>query len=585
MRKFSYLFTFLALAIGIFLGRHTLGPAAGDGHDHGDEANAEAEGEILWTCSMHPQFQFPDPVPCPICGMELIPIDPNAAQVGERQVAMSEAAMALADIQTSPVERRAVARAVELVGKVAWDETRISSLTAWTGGRLDKLYVDFIGAAVSEGQALANIWSPELVTAQQELLQATGKLAEASRTKLLALGMTESQIEELLDFEEAEELITLHAPSAGIVLTQKATEGGWVKKGAELFRIADDTRVWVELEAFETDLAWLQMGQSATFTVDAFPGRSFMGDVVFMDPVVNPKTRTIAVRLEADNSEGKLRPGMFVRARIQAPLDMNGLVASAANAALDAPLVIPRTSPLLTGERAVVFIRIPSAEDVIFESREITLGPRAQDVWVVLEGLNEGDDIVTSGAFKVDSALQILAKPSMMSMAGKQKKVEIKVPEALLGQLGALADSYLQAQVALADDDAAATRSAGQAATALLNQMSTDGLEEAGLEEWRPVFARMQNGADAMSQTGDIEVQRTGFDRFSKGYIRAIEVFGYARESGDTLRVFFCPMAFNDTGAEWIQDYDLLSNPYFGASMLRCGEERRTINPTEATQE
>ncbi|MBT5120091.1 MAG: efflux RND transporter periplasmic adaptor subunit, partial [Planctomycetes bacterium] len=544
---------------------------------------------------------FPDPVPCPICGMELIPIDPNAAQVGERQVAMSEAARALANIQTSPVERRAVARAVELVGKVSWDETRVSSLTAWTGGRLDKLYVDFIGASVSEGQALADIWSPELFAAQQELLQIHSalqssntesalhasheKLAAASQAKLIALGMSDSQIEDLIDFEEAEERITLHAPAAGIVLAQNATEGSWVKKGAELFLIADASHVWVELEAFETDLAWLKMGQSATFTVDAFPGQSFMGEVVFMNPTVDPKTRTVGVRLEAENPDGRLRPGMFVRARIQAPLDLNGNVSSAANAALDAPLVIPRTAPLLTVERAVVFLRIPSAENVIFESREITLGPRAQDLWVVLEGLNEGDEIVTKGAFKVDSALQILAKPSMMSMAGEKKAIAFDVPNALRVKLGALADSYLAAQVALADDDATKTQLAGQTALDLLGTLSTDGLENAGLEEWRPVFARMQNGAEAMSQTGDIEAQRTGFDRFSKGYIRAIEVFGYERKSGDTLRVFFCPMAFQDTGAEWIQDYDLLSNPYFGASMLRCGEERRAIPPTESTKE
>jgi Cu(I)/Ag(I) efflux system membrane fusion protein len=190
------------------------------------------------------------------------------------------------------------------------------------------------------------------------------------------------------------------------VVEKGVTEGSYVSTGQMLFTIADLSVVWVELSAYESDLPWLSEGQPVEFATTAFPGRTFTGTLSFVEPVVNPVTRTVTVRAEVANGDGALKPDMFVRA-----------TARSAHHAHDgtAPLVIPATAPLLTGKRAVVYVELSGTDAPAFEGREVVLGPRAGDYYVVISGLHEGERVVSEGAFKIDSALQIRAKPSMMS--------------------------------------------------------------------------------------------------------------------------------------------------------------------------
>jgi Cu(I)/Ag(I) efflux system membrane fusion protein len=182
----------------------------------------------------------------------------------------------------------------------------------------------------------------------------------------------------------------------------------YVTTGTTMYSLADLSTVWVELEAYESDLAWIREGQDVAFTTEAHPGETFHGKVSFVDPVVDPATRTVKVRVEAGNGDGKLKPQMFVRALAHADAGHGGR----------APLVIPKTAPLLTGTRAVVYVEVPGADSPTYEGREVVLGSRAGDYYVVREGLSEGELVVTEGNFKIDSALQIRAKPSMMSPEG-----------------------------------------------------------------------------------------------------------------------------------------------------------------------
>lgn len=373
---------------------------------------------------MHPQIQLPEPGKCPLCFMDLIPLEKGGESGDEavslRQISLTSSARKLAGIATTPVTRQSVNVKTRMLGKVDYDETRIGTITAWTGGRIDKLYIDYTGSSIRKGQAMASIYSPELLTAQAELIQSVKaksalkgsslqvvkdtatRTEQAAREKLRLLGLSKSQISNIVKREKASEHITLYSPMSGVVIKKDVVEGVYVKTGTPIYTIADLSRVWVILEAYESDLPWIKMGMKMTFSTEAYPGQNFEGKIVYIDPVVNEKTRTVRVRVEVPNVGLKLKPGMFVRA------------VNKEEKQADTKLVIPASAPLITGKRAVVYIAVPGKEGV-FEGREIVLGPKAGAFYIVKYGLTEGENVVTKGNFKIDSAIQIIAKPSMMN--------------------------------------------------------------------------------------------------------------------------------------------------------------------------
>ena len=440
-------------------------------------AGAEEE---TWTCAMHPQIRLPGPGKCPICGMDLIPVDDgtggSAGDAGgtERRLVMSPEAVALANIQTAPVERDVVAKEVRMVGKVDYDETRVRKIAAWVPGRIDRLYVDFTGVEVKDGDHLVYIYSPELRTAQEELLQArraarevaksrsavlresSTATVEAAREKLRLLGLTAEQVRSIERRGKASDHLTIYAPIGGTVVEKQAFEGMYVETGTPIYEIADLSKLWVRLDAYESDMSWIRYGQHVEFTTEAYPGELFHGRVAFIEPTLNPRTRTVKLRVNVDNPDGKLKPEMFVRAVVRAGVTEGGKVMDpelagkwiapmhpeivrdepgtcpicgmdlvkaedygyVASDPEATPLLIPASAPLITGERAVVYVKLPDTEQPTFEGREIVLGPRTGDHFVVREGLDEGDQVVVKGNFKLDSALQIQARPSMMSSTG-----------------------------------------------------------------------------------------------------------------------------------------------------------------------
>ena len=436
------------------------------------EAQSLQPEASLWTCSMHPQIKLPNPGQCPICGMDLIPLESGGESDNPRELSISPSAAKLMQIETSPVERKFVQADVRMVGKVDFDETRTAYVAARMPGRLDRLFVDYTGVQVKKGDHLASIYSPELLSAQQELLQAIDSVkaltnsqstivrdvsqstVEAVREKLRLWGLTAEQIQEIETRGKPTDHITLYSPVNGIVIHKNAQEGGYVKTGERIYTVADFSRVWVQLEAYESDLPWLRYGQKVTFTTEAWPGETFEGAIAFIDPVLNAATRTVNVRVNVDNPELKMKPGLFVRAIAHPSIAEDGKVTDPSLAGkwispmhpeivkdgpgtcdvcgmplvpaeelgyvtadtANAPLTIPATAPLITGTRAVVYVEVPDQDKPTYEGREITLGPKAGDVYLVHDGLNEGERVVTHGAFKLDAELQIHAKPSMMSV-------------------------------------------------------------------------------------------------------------------------------------------------------------------------
>ncbi len=466
----------LAVIAAFAIGYIVRGCRSADQGESKPVSGVEAETSKIWTCSMHPQIRQPKPGKCPICGMTLVPVSSSEEQVGPRQIVFSEDALKLMEVETTPVERKSVEAEIRLVGKVDYDESRVKEITAWVPGRIDRLYIDFTGTLVRKGDHMVYLYSPELVSTQAELVQAAKAVKnlgtdtsaflqrsaeatlEAAREKLRLLGLQAEQIEEIERTGEPSDHLTIYAPIGGIVIDKHATEGSYVETGTKIYSIADLSQVWVKLDAYESDTMWIRYGQEVEFTAEAYPGEVFRGTISFIDPVLDAKTRTVKLRVNVANPDGRLKPEMFVRAVVRAKVAAAGMVMDedmagkwicpmhpsvvkteagvcdicgmalvtteslgyvTAKEMGKAPLVIPASAALVTGKRAVVYVRLPGAEKPTFEGREVVLGPRAGDYYLVNSGLAEGEVVVTNGNFKIDSALQIQAKPSMMSSEGQ----------------------------------------------------------------------------------------------------------------------------------------------------------------------
>ncbi len=580
-----------ALGLG-FLLRGERGPKAGS-DSRVEPAPQEA---TIWTCSMHPQIKLPHPGKCPICFMDLIPLDQHShEELGPRTLQLSAAAAALADIRTSPVVRRFAQAELALIGRLDYDETLQRTITAWVPGRIDTLFVNFTGDLVTVGEPLVSLYSPELYSAQTELLssiEAATSLAsstepllrrtaaatvQSSRKRLKLWGLSPDQIAAIETRGTAADHIRIPSPLAGVVVHKNATEGQYVKTGAPLYTVADLSRLWLIIDAYESDLPWLRVGQTVDFTVSALPGQSLSGKIVFIDPILNSRTRTAAVRVEVPNPDGSLKPGLFATVRVSSTLDDLGKPATGGAAE---PLVIPATAPLITGRRAVVYVRDADQEKPTFTGREVVLGPRTKDAYIVLSGLSEGELVVTNGAFKIDSALQIQAKPSMMSPEGGAAPDNTKAdtspaPPAFREQLEAVLNNYLQIQQALAADNFAAANAAASAFPATLKAVDMTLLKGEAHLAWMSDLATLEKSATALKQAPDIAGQRDALLRLGPSLWTALKRFGYREDR--TVRKFHCPMADHNKGGDWIQLESTTANPFFGSAMPRCGSQTDSL--------
>lgn len=462
------------------------------------ETEPDHSAETIWTCSMHPQIQLPESGQCPICFMDLIEIEKEseANRQSLRQISFDKRARRLAEVEVQPVVRGRASTEIHMVGKIDYDETRMGTITSWVNGRIDKLFVDYTGSHVSRGQAMVNIYSPELLTAQAELIQAlaaytrtkdssnsiikktSARTLAASREKLRLLGLDDKQLRSIEKLGKPTDHITLTAPLTGIVIKKDVNEGMYVNTGSPIYTVADLDRVWVVLEAYESDLRAISIDQEVNFTVESYPGTAFQGKVAYIDPLVNNKSRTVRVRLNVDNQDAKLKPGMFVRA-----LSSDTSTEDPA----DAPLLIPVSAPLLTGKRALVYVQVPDQPGT-YIGREIILGPRQGGFYQVKSGLLEGELLVTRGNFKIDSAIQLQARPSMMNPYFTDgNKSENTYPTLFISKLDLLNNSFAELSKEIHDSSPEEITIALNSFSDTFAAISGDSLEEDDKLSWQEI--------------------------------------------------------------------------------------------------
>ncbi len=399
----------------------------------GDDGSESKETETaVYRCPMHPTVVSNRPGSCPVCGMDLVPDQPggsgheggHGAEVAE--VRINPATVQNMGVRTARVERRGLSRTVRALGRVDYDETRMTDVNTKVTGWVEGLFVDFTGQAVKKGQPLLQIYSPELVAAQEEYLTAldyagrleenaspealkgAGALLGAARQRLLYWDITETQIVELEATRQTKRTMTIHSPQEGVVVHRAVYDGSYIKAGEHLYRIVDLSRVWVYADIYEYELPWIRKGQAVEVVLSYAPGRVFEGVVSYIYPFLEPKTRTAKVRMIFDNPDLELKPEMFATVRIRSEVAKKAVV-------------VPAQAVIRSGERNVVILDLGEGR---FAPREVTLGVETGDVYEVTAGLRGDERIVISSQFLIDSESNLQA--ALATMGGHQGESERK---------------------------------------------------------------------------------------------------------------------------------------------------------------
>ncbi len=555
----------VGLVIGLMVNTRSGEPdyLADDHQDHEHEMDENG----VWTCSMHPQIRQDEPGDCPICGMDLIPSETTGTgdDHGPMVYEMSQEAIAMANVQTSVVELLASEKNIKLTGKIQINEKKLTSVTSDFPGRVETLHVNFTGQEVNSGDILATVYSPDLVTAQQELLQAVKMkgsfpaLYQSAREKLRLWKLNDRQIDDIESRGETVTEFDILAGVNGIVTKRNITKGDYVSAGMAMFEIADLSTVWVVLDAYESDLAWIGNGGQISFTVPALPGEEFNADITFIDPVIDSRQRTADVRAEISNSGGRFKPEMFV----------NGTVKSVIREGISS-VAVPRTAILWSGRRSLVYVKLDNTEYPAFEMREVIIGPRLGEMYLVEQGLDAGEEIVTNGVFAVDAAAQLSGNYSMMTPPPVKT---MDVPVAFQEQITRIADDYFSVKNSLVDSDSSVAASAAEDFLNTLSAVDMTLLDEESHHQWMTLLVGLNEAAGMIAGTETLDEQRVHFEHLSMNMIEVVEYFGLQL---DMIYKMYCPMAFDNEGAYWLSTSEEILNPYFGEMMLRCGEIRET---------
>lgn len=479
--------TLLFAGLGVMQKLGFLSSGGGHGLSHAGAANSAAEYICPMMCTP-PQSQ---PGRCPVCAMELVVASSGGSNGDTQSVQIGSAARRIANIQTAQATLQPMVRTVRAIGKLQYDEASLKTITAYVGGRLDRLYADYTGVVVQKGDPLAMLYSPELYSAQVEYLLARKSVTQASinvlpsvaeanrnllqnaRQQLVELGMTESQILSLESQAKADSRLHLYSPMSGTVIQKLAVEGQYVQTNDPIYQLADLSSVWLMLELFPEDAASIGYGQKVEAEVQSHPGKKFGGRVAFVDPHVDDRTRTIAVRVALPNYEGLLKVGDFATACLRlptaqgpqlqrydselagrwisprfpneifeqpgkCPLSHLDLVPTSQYGFAEQPqqetqaVSVPKSAVLMAGNSSVVYVE---TEPGRFEIRRVVVGHQSGNHIAIHDGIKPGEHVAIKGNFLIDSQMQLAGNPSLINPEKYIAPQENKITPEMLAAL------------------------------------------------------------------------------------------------------------------------------------------------------
>lgn len=560
-------------------------------------------GKVFW-CPMHTQIKSnKENYVCPICNMALVELEGGIVEAPQH-LTLTAQQIQQAGVVTEPVIRQTLYREIDTTGRIDYDERRYAGISSWVTGksRIERLHVNFTFDTVKQGQVMAEIYSPNLITAQREYLlalqAARGKhdnvrrsttlpsaidLVSSSRQKLLYQGMTAGQVEELASSGKVLDRIPVYAPISGTVIERHVQQGQYVNEGDWLFHLADLSHVWLYADIYEDELALVEKGLPVQLSVKAVPGETFEGTVAFIEPKVDRRTRTVRVRIDVANPDGKLLPGMFAGARLRHEFP--------------SAVAVPENAVLWSGQRSVVLVKLGEGA---FQPRDVKLGKKwlyaanneqagsgdlgfARDrvrYHEVIAGLSPGDEVVTSGAFLLNAESQfqsVLAK--MLPPESQRATLEDVVGEAVATRVRDLLNAYFELSAALADDkiESAGERigTLSKAAESLTATAKNEGAAKLAADSAELEALAKQLSAAPIKGAHDA---RTRFGRISHELTKLVTEHGGKTLFGEDLYQFECGMA--KVGYErWLWRTPQIHNPYMGQRMLTCGKKLDVLEP------
>ncbi len=581
-RKLNYLIAAACLAAGLALGWFLFaGGSDHAGHEH-TAATSEAEATI-WTCSMHPSIRQPEPGDCPICGMELIPAAAQSAENNLDEVRLSDRARRLAGLETvaaQTVDARTSPLAVS--GEVAYDEQTLSVLTAHIDARVDRLLVNFEGQEFRAGAPLLQLYSPALQVAQQELHTAFAMRAEqpelfaAARERLRNWKFSDAEIDAFAAQGRSDGIATLTTERGGLVQRLDIREGDYVRTGQRLLTLINLDRLWIEFDLYESDMGRVAVGDSVIFRLRALPGARRRAVIDYIDPQLERGGRVARARCTVDNRDRMLKPGMLAEGTIMTTVRDAG-----------ADFLLPAGALLWTGERSLVYVESGPANAPVYTLREVTTGPSTGDMVVIRAGLDAGERVVSRGVFAVDAAAQLAGGRSMMNpgrtffnaadnSASDDPVIHepVAVSASARDKLAAALEQYFVMKDALVADDFTSAKGAAVVFNRQFGALDMSMFKGRSHDAWMEHGPALQSLASDLSKSGDIDALRQHLKPLSNRLITLVSVL---RPLQDVVYVQYCPMVENDSGGHWLSREDKVLNPYFGASMLHCGEVQDSL--------
>ncbi|MCO4780238.1 MAG: efflux RND transporter periplasmic adaptor subunit, partial [Flavobacteriaceae bacterium] len=537
---------------------------------------------------MHPQIKAEEKGKCPICFMDLIPLDLTKS-LPSNVIELSENQQKSAGILTYPVLFEHDQKNIKLYGRVQLIPSKVVRITAWVGGRIDKLYVNSIGEKVNIGDPLYKIYSPSLISSQQELIQVLNLIKnsknassrflslkenlKAIRQKLLFLGISQKELIQIEKQSTPASHITVYAKRSGIVRHVALNEGEYVKEGNPILLIADMSKLWVEASVYEDDVQALHGPIKAFIILDSHPKNEIIAKLERIDPFVNAKTRSSRAIFSIDNHNNQYHEDGFARVQIESHSKKG--------------ILIPHSSALFTGQKAVVFVK----EGIEFKSTLVRILEKTESYYRVLGDLKAGDEVVAQGTFKIDSEFQIQAKDSMMSakellspygsrldlrnpIERAQDWLKIKKPSRVLVEsLSEFKELYLELQLSLAENSFDESKDIMKEIHGILDAIDISNLEIHESQIIKLLRNSIKKSMKLAISTKVFKDFRFCFSILSQWVIAFTE--NTWLEKDEDLKKMFCPMAFDKKGAFWVQEDEEVMNPYFGTKMQKCGEQKK----------